>query len=256
MKRIICKIILAVLTLALLASFACCSPAKEQPTEKQVWLATSYIHHKEDSKGTYTYNEYGNMISNENYNLYDVYQGTWLYEYDERQNQTKRSVDTGKEEPFVQLINIYDENGRLIEEQQFWGGDGATYTYRYDKQGRVAAKLSDGKAVQVYIYAEDGSYRMESASDPANYTLYHEDGRIMEQHISGITGVYVYNEDNKLIEVKQSSDSDDKLLQHYLYELDEHGNNTRIYVVGSDGEKELHSEFTYELFTVKVLPES
>ncbi|MBQ7379920.1 MAG: hypothetical protein IJW70_09640 [Clostridia bacterium] len=40
-----------------------------------------------------------------------------------------------------------------------------------------------------------------------------------------------------------------------LYELDEHGNNTKIYLVGSDGEKELHSEFTYELFTVKVLPE-
>lgn len=51
MKRMILKIILVVLTLALLASFACCNPAKEQPTEKQVWLATSYIHHKETARG-------------------------------------------------------------------------------------------------------------------------------------------------------------------------------------------------------------
>lgn len=38
-------------------------------------------------------------------------QATWLYEYDDNQNLTQRSVDTGDGTPFVQLINTYDENG-------------------------------------------------------------------------------------------------------------------------------------------------
>ena len=78
----------------------------------------------------------------------------------------KRTVDSGDGTPFVQLIQTWDENGRLIKKEEM----GSVITYQYDEQGRLLRELAgESETVsKIYIYYEDGSYKVESVSDPEN----------------------------------------------------------------------------------------
>ena len=244
-------VVLALTAAILLLTCAACDQEGEQPappTEKQVWLVSTYVNHAEQNKGTYYYNEYGNEIRNENYHMNGEFRAIWYTEYDQNQNMIQRSVDSGNSEPFVQLINTYDEHGNLVKVEQFWSGAGATYIYRYDSQNRCVAKLSNGKLIETYIYAEDGSYRVQPEGYPDEYTLYDANGRRLATYWKNqLESEYVYNEDGVLIEIKYDTYS-------YVYELDQNGNAVKEYEEYESGYKLLIRECTYELYTVKILP--
>ena len=226
------------------------------PEEGQIWLVSTYINHAEQNKGKHSYNEYGNLIRNENYDLYGNFRAAWTYEYDEHQNLTKRTVDTGDGSPFVQLINTYDENGNLIKAQEFTYPVGETvYTYTYDQQNRVTSKSANGRLTHTYTYAEDGSYRMQSESDSACYTLYDKHGNMLEQHLSEtLVTICTYRENGQMAE--WLSYNGGELQVRYVYEHDAYGNHIRTLSVRNPEKPYVVSEYTYELFSVKALPES
>ena len=260
MKANVCKALALILALTSLSLFAGCTTlgqpseqqSTEQPiTEKQVWLMTKSYVYSEGTIGTHTYDEYGNEIRNECVNIYDgSFRAAWIYEYDQNHHLIKRTVDTGDGTPFVQLIQTWDENGRLIKKEEM----GSVITYQYDEQGRLLRELAgESETVsKIYIYYEDGSYKVESVSDPENhYSIYNRFGKVTERRSYGSTSIYVYTEDGILTEYRGYS-SEGVMTQQYFYESDVHGNMIKIYREGRDGEQDVMEEYEYELFTVKV----
>lgn len=228
------------------------STAEENvPKEKEIYLPYTLLDHSENCKRTYYYNEYGNEIKTTKENLNGELLATWLYEYDENQNLIKRTVDTGDGTPFVQLIQIYDDKGNLLEQREYTTNGETVSTYQYDDQNRVISKKRGETVIETYIYAEDGSYTVQSASDPDVYRHYNKDGKITERHLTATTKViYAYNIDGVLTEAVTYSGND--IAGKQVYQLDEHGNPIKVIQVSSSGAESVLGEYEYKRYTVKV----
>lgn len=224
--------------------------AETIPTEKQVWLPCTSFDYGENVKYTYYYDEYGNEIKTTKEKANGELSATWFSEYDRNHNLVKKTVDTGDGTPFVQLIQTYDENGNLMERHEFTTSSERIYTYQYDEQNRVLSK-SSGQTVEIYTYAEDGSYKVQKVNKPDEYRLYNKDGKMTEEHFGKDSKwVYSYNADGILVELVSYSGND--VAWRMVYYLDEHGNAVKVTYVSSSGEETVLSEYEYQLYTVKV----
>ena len=222
------------------------------PTEKEVWLLHTEYSTREKVKQTYTYDEYGNKIQYTAEDANGNVTATWILEYDDHNNLLKRSVVSGGKEPFVQLIMTYDENGKLIERREINTVSESVFTYQYDDQNRVIARLyQSGNPSETYSYNADGSYKVQYGSDSGDYALYDADGNVQERHYGSDTKiVYSYNQDNVLVEAVQYSGK--TIVQKQIFQLDKHGNPVKVIVVNSDGSETVISEREYKLYKIKV----
>ena len=249
LKRLLSLALVAILIVALVA---CNDGADDQngeePTEKTVWL----VYTRTDEEGnvyTYDYNEYGNEIRCTQKDPTGTVVATWINEYDENQNLTKTSVDTGKGEPFVQQILTYDENGRLKTMQTFTAYGEALCRYQYDAQNRLVAERRDGKDINVYIYEADGSYKVQDAQNEGNYSLYDKNGNIQESQDYNVRTVYIYNDKGVLVEtVTYVGES---VSSRVVRELDANGNVAKSFYVTASGNRSLLSEYEHRQYTVK-----
>ena len=220
------------------------------PEEIQIYLPHTMLDHFENCKYTYDYNEYGNEISTTKETLTGEILATWLNTYDEAQNLIQRTVDTGDGTPFVQLKQTYDDKGNLLERREYTTTQENVITYQYDEQSRVISKKVGGEVTETYTYAEDGSYKMQSAHNPDEYRMYNKNGKVAEWHLDAITTeFYSYNEDGILTEAATYSDGN--MTRKLIYQHDEHGNTIKITRVFASGRETVLSEYTYKLYTVK-----
>lgn len=251
MKHTLTRLSLLLLAVALLLPLAACKPTEPEPQEKEVWLCYSrQVYGVEPYQEFDYYDEYGNRIKNER--KYPNGKVTvWLYEYDQNHNLIRRSVDTGKGEPFVQLICTYDENGRLVEERNINAQGESVYTYQYDQQGRRLSRSYKDEVVEVYTYEADGSYRVGKPGNTTIYALYNADGRVLERHNDSATkALYTYNDAGILLEeVTYNGETVNTRTKYYL---DEHGNAIKVTRQPGEGEETVSSESEYRLYTVKV----
>ena len=259
MKRTLLRRFFALaFSLVFTLTFIACTPADESttadestPTEQQIWLPYTYLDNTENCLKTYYYNEYGNEFKTTKEDLSGNLQATWLYEYDDNQNLTQRSVDTGDGTPFVQLINTYDEKGNLVEVREFSLNYDSVYTYQYNEKNRRISKTnSDGEVTEKYTYNSDGSYKVQSTRNADEYTLYRADGKIKELGLgTNMKVVYSYNEAGTLTEcVSYINKSTTKT----VYQLDENGNPSKVIEIFDSGEEKLLGEYVYKQYTVKV----
>lgn len=256
MKNTFIKPIAFIFAIALTFTLASCS-SEPNPTadkndsgEKQIYLPYTSLHYSENCKYTYEYDEYGNEIKRIQENLNGERLATWSYEYDEDQNLIKRTVDTGDGTPFVQLEQTYDDNGNLLEKREYTTNGETVFTYEYDSPNRVISEKKGETLTETYTYEADGSYKVQSASDPNEYSLYNKDGQMTERHISETVKVIIsYNGDGILTESATYSDNDISAKQ--VYQLDEHGNAIKVTLVSASGEETVLSEYEYKQYTVK-----
>jgi hypothetical protein len=220
-------------------------------TEQQVWLPYTILDHFENCKRTYYYDEYGNEIKMTKEDLNGNIQATWLCEYDTNHNLIKQSVDTGNGEPFVQLIQTFDDKGNLIEKRQISSGGESVSTYQYDEQNRLISRSNGGQIVETYTYEADGSYKIQKVNNPNEYSIYRADGKIQERHVSpNIKMVYSYSAGGVLLEC--TTYSGENTTQKQIYHFDDHGNLNKIIQVNAAGEETVMGEYEYKLYTVKV----
>lgn len=106
---------------------------------------------------TYTYDEYGRIVSCESGNT------TWKYSYDAEGRRTKveRPVDNGVQMGTYVSEYVY-KDGRLAEinEYDLLGEKYGGLTYEYDDKGRVITETQHSQGcepvVKYYSYSEDG----------------------------------------------------------------------------------------------------
>jgi len=224
--------------------------ADPSTNEQQVWLPYTMLDHFENCKRTYYYDEYGNEIKVTKEDLNGNIQATWLSEYDDNQNLIKRSVDTGKGEPFVQLIQIYNDKGNLIEKREINLSGESVYTYQYNEQNRCISKSSGGQIVETYIYEADGSYKVQKANNANEYSLYRADGKIQVRYFgSNMKAEYSYNDESALVECTTYSGED--ITQKQIYHFDDNGNLIKIIQTDASGHETVVGEYEHKLYTVK-----
>ena len=175
----------------------------------------------------------------------------WISEYDDNQNLIKRSVvDTKNGEPFVQLIQSYDDKGNLIESRDFSTHGETVYTYQYDEQNRVMSRSSNGTLIETYTYEPDGSYKIQSVNIVDIYSVYRADGKIeLRQSGPNTKSVFIYNDEGFLVECINYNK--EIITQKTVYYLDENGNAIKISHVNSRGIETVLGEYEYKLYTVK-----
>ena len=204
----------------------------------------------EVQQDTYYYDEYGNEIKTVRESMDGRTKTTWVSEYDENNNLTKRSVILDSGEPFVQLIQIYDDNGNLIEKREFGSSYSLVFTYQYDEQNRPISKSNGNGVVETYIYEEDGSYRIQSVSSDDNYTSYGADGRKLVRQDGNLKYVYVYRDSENIMEIVVYYG--EKVSSKTIYYLDDNGNKIRVSKVNAKGDEYTVLEYDYKEYTVKV----
>ena len=224
--------------------------ADTAPAEQTVLLPYIMYDLIEVQQYTYYYDEYGNEIKTVRESMDGRTKTTWVSEYDDNNNLTKRSVITDIGEPFVQLIQIYDDNGNLIEKREFGSGYSFVFTYQYDEQNRPISKSNSNGVVEAYIYEEDGSYRIQSVSSDDNYTSYGADGRKLVRQDGNLKYVYVYRDSENIMEIVVYYG--EKVSSKTIYYLDENGNRIRVSEVNSKGNEYTVLEYDYKEYTVKV----
>lgn len=210
--------------------------------------------YSQNIKTTYEYNEYGNVTKSTQESMNGEVIATRLFEYDDNQNLTKRTVDTGDGTPFVQLVQTYDDKGNLLEKHDFTqSGDTVNEivrTYQYDEQNRVISVKRGDEVTETYTYEADGSYKIQSASDPDAYSLYNKDGKIIERQLFASSKViFTYDDDGNLTE--STTYSDNEMTEKQVYQLDEHGNAIKVTRVSASGEETVLIEYEYKQYTVK-----
>lgn len=254
MKKLLASI-LAFLVCSAGWAFASCGheppPDETPPTEQQIWLPYTMLDHLENCRRTYTYDAYGNETTVTKEDLNGAVLATWISEYDEHQNLIRRSVDTGKGEPFVQLIQVYDPNGNLTERQEINTNGKTVYSYQYDDANRLISRSSGGQIIESYIYEADGSYRVQKTSNADEYSLYLADGRIRERHFaSNRKWTYTYDGDGNLLECTVYSGKD--VIQRTVYRLDENGNAVTVSQIDASGKETVVGEYEYRQYSVTV----
>ncbi len=244
---------LLIFSIFFIFTFVACSntDVASEPTEQQIWLPYTMLDNSENCIYTYYYGEYGNNVRTTKEDLNGNLKSTWLYEYDDNQNLTKRSVDTGDGTLFVQLVQTYDNSGRLIEKREYNTNSEYVYTYQYDEQNRLVSTNKDGEIIETYTYEADGSYKLKKANSSDEYSLYGADGKIRERHLSSdMKWIYYYNENGILVECSIYSGED--ITRKTVYHLDENGNAVKITQVSASGTERVMSEYEFKQYTVTV----
>ena len=255
MKRtLICLLAIAyIYTFAFI--FTACDSKSDQNADSsqadhQIWLPYTMLDYFENCKYTYYYDEYGNEIKTTKADSSGTIEAAWLSEYDDNHNLIKRSVDTGDGELFVQLIQTYDDKGNLIEKRETSTNFESVSTYRYDEQNRLISRSNNGQIVETYTYEADGSYKIQNANSPDEYSVYGADGKIQERHLdSDIKLVYFYNDVGILVEC--ATYSEENITKKTVYHLDDNGNAVKISQVNAFGNEKVTAEYEYTLYTVK-----
>ncbi len=224
--------------------------ANTAPTEQKVLLPYIMYDLIEVQQDTYYYDEYGNEIKTVRESMDGRTKTTWVSEYDDNNNLTKRSVILDSGEPFVQLIQIYDDNGNLIEKREFGSNYSSVFTYQYDEQNRPISKSNSNGVVETYIYEEDGSYRIQSVYSDDYYTSYGADGRKLVRQDGSLKYVYVYRDSENIMEIVVYYG--EKVSSKTIYYLDDNGNKIRVSKVNAQGDEYTVLEYDYKEYTVKV----
>ena len=244
---------------------------KPESGEKQVWLETVCTSLNERYTSYSYYDEYGNKVKTVKKDFEGNIRATWIYEYDGNNNLLKSSVITEGREPFVQMINKYDERGNLIERTDYTSERTSFYNYdeqnrllsvssngkyvteySYDGQGRIKTISENGEVIFRYTYFEDGSYKSVNTLERNCYTVYNAEGKITEKNEDDCKQTYKYSDNGRTTEYAVYTDGE--LSSKLVYPLDENGNYTKCIRVFPDGTERVTLEFEFELFSVKTRP--
>jgi len=256
MKKILIGLLALVCACIFTFTFIACDYGNDKntdpsATDQQVWLPYTMLDHFENCKRTYYYDEYGNEIKLTKEDLNGNIQATWLSEYDGNQNLIKRSVDTGNGEPFVQLIQTFDDKGNLIEKREISLSGESVYTYQYDEQNRCISMSNDGEIVETYTYEADGTYKIQKANNAKEYSIYCADGKIQVRYFgSNMKVEYSYNDEGVLLEC--TTYSGENITQKQIYHFDDNGNPIKFIQVNAAGQETVMGEYEYKLYTIKV----
>ena len=205
-------------------------------------LTERYVSEYSDETTTYTYDDLGRKTSQTTKSTYtyegetNTYENSTVYEYDVWGNLAK-STENGSGDYVSTITYTYDDQARLIREEQQDNGYSSVYTYEYDEQGNQVKYTSEDSSGWVYstLWKYDGEGNMlreqGMSGDDVSYTVdnLYRDGLLIRSTYNG-AGDYVtettyeYDAQGRQIHTKTvSSGSENESFTAY----DEAGNIVR-----------------------------
>ncbi len=136
---------------------------------------------------------------------------------------------------------VYDENGRLIQEIEYWDGSRSDTVYTYDDEGRRISIASDSSSTS-YTYSEGGRLIAEVYEYEEFISLYHT--RYMTK-----TTKYEYDEEGLLLKQTEKYESYLDGISYdnvYSYEYDECGNVEKCIFETTENGFEESTTYIYE----------